>query len=149
MIVFNLSCDHDHLFEGWFESTAKFEAQQESRLLSCPVCGSAQVNKQLHAPYVNTSAGRTAPAQAVAVQPVERQQAVFHKAISRLVEHVIANTDDVGDAFPEEARKIYYSEAPERAIRGNATADEVTELREEGIDVVPVPIPKHRLGNPH
>lgn len=148
MIVFNLSCDHDHRFEGWFESTAKFEAQQESKLLSCPVCSSATVNKQLHAPYVNTSAARPASAKAAAQQPAT-QQAVMHKALSRLVEHVIANTDDVGDAFPEEARKIHYSESPERAIRGNATADEVTELREEGIDVVPVPIPKHRLGNPH
>ena len=62
---------------------------------------------------------------------------------------MIANTVDVGDAFPEEARKIHYSEAPERPIRGNASPDDVAELREEGIDVIAVPIPKYRLGNPH
>ncbi len=148
MIVFNLSCDNDHRFEGWFESSAKFEAQRASKLLSCPVCGTDQVNKELHAPYVNTGATKVAAKPSTTAEGVA-QQAVFHKAISQFVEHVIANTVDVGDAFPEEARKIHYSEAPERPIRGNASPDDVAELREEGIDVVAVPIPKYRLGNPH
>jgi hypothetical protein len=148
MIVFNLSCDNDHRFEGWFDSAAGFESQQQSKLLSCPVCGNDQVRKELHAPYVNTGAVRTAPTTAVVEKPVP-QQAVFHKAIADLVDHVMANTEDVGDAFPEEARKIHYSEVPERAIRGNASADEITDLREEGIEVISVPVPKYRIGNSH
>ena len=75
--------------------------------------------------------------------------AVMNKAVARFVEHVIANTEDVGDAFPEEARKIHYREVPERAIRGNASGDEIAELQDEGIEVLAVPIPKSRLGNPH
>ena len=148
MIVFNLRCDQNHQFEGWFESSAKFDAQQESNLLSCPVCGTARVTKELHAPYVNTGVEKSASSRPAA--PAEaRQQAVFHKAISQFVEQVIAITEDVGDAFPEEARKIHYSEVPERAIRGNASPDEIVELQEEGIDVVAVPIPKNRIGNSH
>lgn len=149
MIVFNLRCDQNHQFEGWFESSAKFDAQQESNLLSCPVCGTDQVTKELHAPYVNTGAEKSPPTRPAVPESVASQQAVFHKAISQFVEQVIANTEDVGDAFPEEARKIHYSEVPERAIRGNASPDEIVELQEEGIDVVAVPIPKNRIGNSH
>lgn len=147
MIVFNLSCDNQHRFEGWFESAAKFESQQQSRLLSCPVCGSDQVSRELHAPYVNTGAPRPAPAtQATAAT---NRQAVLNQAFTDLVSHVLANTVDVGDAFPEEARKIHYREAPERAIRGNATGEELAELHEEGIEVVALPIPKSRLDQSH
>ena len=133
MIVFNLTCSNDHPFEGWFGSAADFEEQQKSALLSCPVCGSNRVNKALHAPYVNTGGTR---------QPAERerqtkggaeQYANVGDELSQLIEHLIANTDDVGDAFPEEARKIHYQEAPERKIRGNASREEVKDLREEGI----------------
>jgi hypothetical protein len=148
MIVFNLSCGNHHRFEGWFESAANFESQQQSRLLSCPVCGTDEVNKELHAPYVNTGAGRPAPNKPESERQ-GRQQAVFRQSIAQLVEHVLANTEDVGEAFPEEARKIHYREAPERAIRGNATPEELSDLQEEGIEVLAVPVPKYRLGKPH
>lgn len=148
MIVFNLSCDQSHQFEGWFASTAAFESQRDSSQLSCPVCGSDQVNKELHAPYVNTGTVRNLP-KPPAESHERRQQAVFGKAVADLVNHVIANTEDVGGAFPEEARKIHYQEAPERAIRGSATPDEVADLRAEGIEVVALPVPKYRLGNTH
>ena len=148
MIVFNLSCGNLHRFEGWFESAANFESQKRSSLLSCPVCGTDQVNKELHAPYVNTGAGRPEPNKPEPEQQ-DRQQVVFRHAIAQLVEHVLANTEDVGEAFPEEARKIHYRETPERAIRGSATPDELTGLQEEGIEVVAVPVPKYRLGNTH
>jgi len=150
MIVFNLSCNNDHRFEGWFESSAKFEAQRDARLVSCPVCGTDQISKELHAPYVNTGAGSGAPVPRPAADCKSEQQiAVFQKVFTQFVEHVLANTEDVGDAFPEEARKIHYQEAPERAIRGNASGEDIAELQEEGIEVVAVPIPKNRLGNPH
>ncbi len=151
MIVFNLSCDRHHQFEGWFASSAAFESQRDAAQLTCPVCGSTHVSKELHAPYVNTGGSRppAATAPSAPAQAAHRQQAVFGNAVAQLVKHVLANTEDVGDAFPEEARKIHYQEAPERAIRGNASPDQVAELREEGIDVVAVPIPKHHLGNSH
>ena len=148
MIVFNLSCNNDHRFEGWFESSAIFESQRDARLVSCPVCGTDQISKELHAPYVNTGAGRGAENPGMAAAPVQRL-AVMHKAVAHFVEHVIANTVDVGDAFPEEARKIHYREAPERAIRGNATGDEIAELQDEGIEVLAIPIPKSRTSDSH
>jgi len=148
MIVFNLSCCNDHRFEGWFETTEKFEFQQSSKLLSCPVCGTDRINKELHAPYVNTGVPRDIPSSPVH-STMSPQQVAFKNAISELVEQVIANTEDVGDAFPEEARKIHYSEVPERPIRGNASKDEVAELREEGIEVISLPIPRHRTSKPH
>lgn len=149
MIVYNLSCCNSHRFEGWFESAEKFDRQRSLNQVSCPVCGTEQVAKEVHAPYVNTGSPRSVPVKTGANQKRVDQSAVFHQALSRLVEEVLANTEDVGNAFPEEARKIHYSEVPERAIRGNASADEVSELREEGIDVFAVPIPKHVADKPH
>lgn len=147
MIVFNLRCENQHRFEGWFESAAKFEGQQASRQLACPVCGDDRITRELHAPYVNTGAAR--PATGSLPAPAANRQAVINQTFTKLVEHVLANTVDVGDAFPEEARKIHYREAPERAIRGNATGEELTELQEEGIEVIALPIPKSRLDPTH
>ncbi len=155
MIVFNLVCSNGHSFEGWFASAADFDRQQKASLLSCPTCGSNTITKALHAPYLNTG---SAPKPAKVEKPPEQSQhsetakaqyANVAENLSKLVEYVIANTEDVGDAFPEEARKIHYQEAPERRIRGNASNEEVRELREEGIDVVALPIPRHRLSKPH
>ena len=149
MIVFNLICSNDHPFEGWFASAADFERQQQSTLLSCPTCGSNQINKALHAPYVNTG-GAHPPSQGEqrANDGVE-QYANIADPVSQLIEHLIANTQDVGDAFPEEARRIHYKEAPERRIRGNASRDDVVEMREEGIEVIALPIPRYRLDKSH
>jgi len=85
MIVFNLSCNNDHRFEGWFESSAKFESQRDARQVSCPVCGTDQISKELHAPYVNTGAGRAAESPSRTVTP-EQPMAVMNKAVARFVE---------------------------------------------------------------
>ena len=147
MIVFNLTCGNEHGFEGWFASAADYEQQQQATLLVCPVCGSNRVSKALHAPHVNTG-GSTSPAQRE--RPgASPQYANVGDELAKLVEHLIAETDDVGDAFPEEARKIHYQEAPERKIRGNASRDEVRDLREEGIEVIALPVPIYRLGKTH
>ena len=149
MIVFNLACAGNHQFEGWFASAAEFERQEQASLLSCPVCGSNEVAKALHAPRFNTG---------IQVRPEAREKSRSEKAhhyanavegLTQVVEYVLANTEDVGDAFPEEARKIHYREVPERKIRGNASRDQVTELREEGIEVVALPVPPHRLTKSH
>lgn len=135
MVVYNLACEKSHRFEGWFTSTDDFAAQESERRIDCPVCGSRNVVRRPSAPYVNTrSAGQSG---------MQSPSAPTPEAIGRLremfVEHVVQNTEDVGNRFPDEARKIHYREAPARAIRGKASTQEVGELREEGIDVHPLP----------
>ncbi len=149
MIVFNLICSNDHPFEGWFASGADFERQRHSTLLSCPTCGSNQINKTLHAPYVNTGSTQPLPQREPRANGGVEQYANIADHVSQLIEHLIANTQDVGDAFPEEARRIHYNEAPERRIRGNASRDDVAEMREEGIEVIALPIPRYRLDKSH
>lgn len=135
MIVFNLSCDKAHRFEGWFGSADEFASQAEAGDIACPVCGSVEIEKQLSAPYVRT---RSATQIADDSQPVAVANAA-QMLRQKFVEHVLSNTEYVGHRFPEEARKIFYKEAPERAIRGTASGKEVVELKEEGIDVLAVP----------
>lgn len=149
MIVFNLICINDHPFEGWFASATDFEQQQQSTLLSCPTCGSNRINKMLHAPYLNTGGAHPLPQGEHRASDGVEQYANIADHVSQLVEHLIANTQDVGDAFPEEARRIHYKEAPERRIRGNASRDDVVEMREEGIEVIALPIPRYRLDKSH
>jgi hypothetical protein len=149
MIVFDLSCGNHHRFEGWFDSSEEYERQLGQRLLTCPLCGNANVARLPHAPHVKT-AGKERPARAESLAPAAQQYAnVGAEVLAKVVEHIISNTEDVGAAFPEEARKIHYREAPERQIRGTASRDDVDALRDEGIEVVALPVPAHRLAKPH
>jgi hypothetical protein len=142
--VFDLLCANDHRFEGWFSSGEDFERQRDAGVIACPLCGDSQVVKVPAASYVNTGATDRAPkAEAPPAEPTpeQAQYANFRSAVlAKLVDYVVKNTEDVGEAFPEEARKIHYGESPERKIRGIASLQEVTELREEGIEVVPLPV---------
>lgn len=149
MIVFNLSCGNDHRFEGWFASAADFERQQQAALLNCPMCGSTEVSKGLHAPYVNVGSAPQPAQREPQTRDTSRQYVNINDDVVKLVEHLIANTEDVGSEFPEEARKIHYQESPARKIRGQASTEEVQELREEGIDVVAVPVPRYLLDKTH
>ena len=150
MIVYNLGCTNDHRFEGWFSSADDYERQTSAKLLSCPLCGSDRISRLPHASYVSTPGERPAEPAAEPPKGVPRQYSnVGADLLAKLIDTVIENTEDVGRAFPEEARKIHYKEAPERHIRGNASAKEVDALRDEGIDVVALPIPPHRLGKTH
>lgn len=149
MIVFNLTCSNDHRFEGWFASSSDFERQQQATLLNCPLCGSTEVNKGLHAPYVNTGSASQLPQREAPARDAPAQYANVTDDLAKLVEHLLANTEDVGNAFPEEARKIHYQESPARKIRGQASPDEVHELRDEGIEVVAVPVPRYLLDKTH
>lgn len=157
MIVYDLICDSDHRFEGWFGSADDYRRQAAEHLLSCPLCGSGKVTKLPSAAYINKGAAerpsRGRPVAADAREKIEAHQHVVNMQtalLAKLVEYVVKNTEDVGSRFPEEARKIHYNETPERQIRGQATTREVTELRAEGIEVmpIPVPIPSDR-GNSH
>lgn len=151
MIVYNLGCTNEHRFEGWFASADEFERQTQAKLLSCPLCGSDSISRLPHASYVSTgSAQRGAEPAAPTVKGVPRQYAnLGEELLANLIDKVIENTVDVGRAFAEEARKIHYREAPERHIRGSASNKEVDALRDEGIDVVALPLPPHRLSKTH
>jgi len=152
MIVFDLGCDNEHRFEGWFASTADFEKQREGHLLSCPVCGSTTISRLVTAARVNTGKGLSPSRGSGSASPGNdpAQYANFDAArMLRLISHIVEHTEDVGNAFPEEARKIHYREAPERHIRGSASAQEVDALREEGIEVVALPLPPHLANKPH
>lgn len=135
MIVFNLACDNNHAFEGWFGTADDFDLQAKGRQIACPVCGSVAVSRQLSAPYVNTGTGSKPADESQMVAVANAAQELKKK----FIEHVISNTEDVGQRFPEEARKIFYKEAPVRAIRGTASAREVGAMKDEGIDVMPIP----------
>ncbi|MAW87882.1 MAG: hypothetical protein CMJ42_15290 [Phyllobacteriaceae bacterium] len=135
MIRFSLSCDRGHAFDGWFASNDDFDSQKERGLVSCPACGSGAVSKALMAPAVST--GRRKEKMALAVSA--EQKAALAK-LRELAKAAIANSEDVGDRFVEEARKIHYGEVESRAIRGEATPVDVAELLDEGVPVMPLPV---------
>lgn len=178
MKVLNLQCEHGHQFEGWFGSEDDYRMQQERGLLTCPVCGAQKVNRLPSAPRLNLSgissgrlaertgepadaSGSSVPAAVGSPSPSAPQhdsaEAVpadvtiraFQKAWMETVQAVIANTEDVGARFPEEARRMHFGETEARAIRGQATDDERRELLEDGIEVVSLPIPDALKGPRH
>jgi len=148
VIVFDLGCENSHRFEGWFASNADFEHQIGRKQVACPLCGNANVVRLPHASHIK-SGGKERVARGAPAAGHQQYANVGTELLARLVEHIIDNTDDVGSAFPEEARKIHYCETPERRIRGTASHDEVEALKDEGIDVVALPLPAHRLGKTH
>jgi hypothetical protein len=137
MKVFNLSCENEHPFEGWFASADEFDRQLQVKLVECPVCGSHAVRKLLSAPRLNlgAEAPETNAKQAVAMS----NDATMQGMLLQMARHIHANTEDVGERFPEEARRIHYEEAPKRSIRGLASRDDAAQLADEGIEVMPVP----------
>lgn len=148
MKVFDLACAHDHRFEGWFASAEDFDDQLDRGLLECPVCGDRTVRKLPSAPRLNLSGATgptAAPAPAAGTGPLpagaEPTPQQLQAAWLRLARELAANTEDVGERFAEEARRIHYREAPERGIRGVATAEERGELADEGIEVFAFPMP--------
>ena len=135
--VFNLLCDNGHSFEGWFGSSDDYESQHARGLLTCPLCGSGAVRKSLSAPYVAVRATEEKPVdpqQAVMAVPAQMQAALV-----KMMREIVASAEDVGSRFAEEARRIHYKEAQDRAIRGVASGEEAVALREEGIEVMPLP----------
>ena len=135
MIVFDLTCDNSHSFEGWFGCADDFALQAKAGDIACPVCGSIDITRELSAPHVKTQTGSVSadPSHMVSVANAA------HELKRKFIEYVLSHTEDVGHRFPEEARKMYYKEAQERAIRGTASGQEVSELKEEGIDVMAIP----------
>lgn len=142
MKVFDLCCESDHRFEGWFASEAEYERQMSASLVECPFCASHALRRLPSAPRLNLSQAQpqraaAPPDSAQAREAREQLQAMWLQMARRVIE----NTEDVGASFAEEARKIHYREAEERAIRGTATADETAALADEGIEVFTMPLP--------
>ncbi|MEZ5643766.1 MAG: DUF1178 family protein [Burkholderiaceae bacterium] len=141
MKVLNLQCDHGHDFEGWFGSEDDFRQQLERELIACPVCGDTAVRKMLSAPRLNlgaspdpapSSSGELAVGRAA---PGSELQGRWLRALRDLV----AQTEDVGERFADQARAMHHGEIEQRNIRGKTSPDEAIELIEEGIDVLPLP----------
>jgi hypothetical protein len=148
MKVLNLQCSHRHSFEGWFTSEDDFQGQLEREQIECPLCGDTAIRKMLSAPRLNLGAPQPQAQQLPSSSSSQRRQvmnapdASMQAAWMKMVRHVIANTEDVGERFAEEARKIHYGETEERGIRGQASLEETEALMEEGIGVLPLPLPK-------
>lgn len=142
MKVLNLQCSHRHAFEGWFASEDEFQSQLGRGLVECPLCGDNGITKMLSAPRLNLGAAEPQARQEVVSMPDASLQAAWLK----MVRHVLANTEDVGERFAEEARSIHYGETEQRGIRGQASREETEALLEEGIGVLPLPIPKALKG---
>jgi len=132
MIRYTLICDRGHSFEAWFGSSRAYDEQAEADAVACPECGSTGVSKAPMAPYVPKRG-----AEAALPRPAERRKS--YAMLRQLREEMTANSDYVGEKFPEEARKIHFDEAPPRSIHGEATLEEAKALTEEGIPVRPLP----------
>ena len=144
MKVFDLCCGADHRFEGWFDSEADYERQLASALLECPLCSSREIRRLPSAPRLNLSQSQApVPAQD---KPSVDAKAQLQALWMQMARQVIENTEDVGAQFAEEARRIHYREAEERAIRGTASADEAAALADEGIEVFSLPLPAAMKG---
>jgi hypothetical protein len=149
MIRYSLLCSNAHEFEGWFRSSDDFDRQAARGLLSCPHCGDASIGKALMAPRVVTAEQRDARAAVVPVEeapssvPLATVPPEAQEALAKLREikaSLLANSENVGKSFAEEARKVHFGEAPARPIHGEASPDEARALVEDGIDILPLPV---------
>ena len=155
MIIFDLTCENGHAFEGWFNSSAGFDDQLRQGLLVCASCGSTAVRRVPSAPHLGKPAGRptekttsvapgTMPDAAPQGAPGDSPAAVTPAGLEQIYQHLMAtiaaSCEDVGRQFADEARKIHYLEAPARAIHGQASDEDYEALRDEGIDVVRLPV---------
>jgi hypothetical protein len=163
MIRYTLNCEHGHTFESWFQNSAAYDKQAKRALVTCPVCGSAKVEKAIMAPRLARAEAAqpgealpmpfpATPASLPAPQPplpapgktpvaiMSPQERELRKKLKELRDHVTKNADYVGPRFPEQARKIHYGEVEHRSIYGEASPDEAKALHEEGIEFHPLPI---------
>jgi hypothetical protein len=135
MIRYDLRCDKEHVFEAWFANSGAYDEQAASGALSCPICGSKTVSKAIMAPNI----ARKGSTERKHARKIAHGQAEMRRFLRKVREHVEQNADHVGAQFPEEARKIHYGERPPANIYGDATPEEVQELREEGVDIAAIP----------
>jgi hypothetical protein len=133
LIAYSLNCAKGHEFEGWFSSSSAYDEQEKTGKLVCPVCNSRKVAKAIMAPALSTKVGKEKSA------PTAGELRRMRQYMTGLRKYVEENAENVGEKFPEEARKIHYGEKDERPIYGHASLEEAADLVEEGIDVAPMP----------
>jgi hypothetical protein len=156
MIRYSLRCDRGHEFESWFQSSSAYEQQEKRKLVNCPACGSAKVERAIMAPQIVSRKGReiaarepapgastevstevTAPASTPLLMAQERE---LRAKLKELRDHIVKNADNVGERFPNEARKMHYGDIEHRPIYGEASPDDARALIEEGVEVSPLPV---------
>ena len=153
MIRYSLHCDRNHTFESWFQSSSAYESQEKRKLVNCPVCGSAKVERSIMAPRIVSKKGRgsrrddvaapappaevTAPGSTPLLMAQERE---LRAKLRELRDHIVKNADNVGERFPNEARKMHYGDIEHRPIYGEASPEEARSLIDEGVEVSPLPV---------
>ena len=152
MIHYSLRCERGHTFESWFQSSSAYESQEKRKLVSCPSCGSVKVERGIMAPRIVSKKGRDNTAAAAAevtsteVTTTEStpllmaQERELRAKIKELRDHITRNADNVGERFPNEARKMHYGDIEHRPIYGEASPDEARALIDEGVEVSPLPV---------
>jgi hypothetical protein len=152
MIRYALRCERDHSFESWFQSSSAYDSQVKRKLVSCPICGSVKIDKAIMAPQIvgkkRPDSAAPAPAAPAEVLPppagstplVMTQERELRAKLKELRDHIVKNADNVGERFPNEARKMHYGEIEHRPIYGEASADEARALLDEGVEVSPLPV---------
>jgi hypothetical protein len=150
MIHYNLRCERGHAFESWFQSSSAYEAQEKRKLVNCPTCGSAKVERAIMAPQIVSKKGRESPVPAPAAATnvtapastplLMAQERELRAKLKELRDHIVKNADNVGERFPNEARKMHYGDIEHRPIYGEASPDEARALIDEGVDVAPLPV---------
>jgi hypothetical protein len=153
MIRYNLRCERGHAFESWFQSSSAYETQEKRRLVNCPACGSAKVERAIMSPQIvsGKKRDRAAPAAPVPAASTEvaapastplmmAQERELRVKLRELRDHIVKNADNVGERFPNEARKMHYGDIEHRPIYGEASPDEARSLIDEGVEVSPLPV---------
>ena len=156
MIRYTLRCERGHAFESWFQSSSAYETQEKRKLVNCPVCGSAKVETRHHGAADREQEGPRAPTRACRAAPHRRhrrmsprprptpllmaQERELRAKLKELRDHIVKNADNVGERFPNEARKMHYGDIEHRPIYGEASPDEARALIEEGVEVSPLPV---------
>jgi hypothetical protein len=151
MIRYNLRCERGHAFDSWFQSSTAYDSQVRRKLVTCPTCGSAKVEKAIMAPQIVGKKGREAkvpapvapaaePAATESTPLLMAQERELRAKLKELRDHIVNNADNVGDRFPNEARKMHYGDIEHRPIYGEASPEEARSLVEEGVEVSPLPV---------
>ena len=152
MIRYTLRCERDHAFESWIQNSSAYDSQTRRKLVTCSVCNSSKVEKAIMAPQIVSKKGRdrpapspapAAPAEAPATESTPllmAQERELRAKLKELRDHIVKNADNVGERFPNEARKMHYGDIEHRPIYGEASPDEARALIDEGVEVSPLPV---------
>ena len=151
MIRYNLRCEKGHTFESWFQSSSAYESQEKRKLVSCPACGTVKVERAIMAPRIVSKNGRgsatvaSPPAAAEVATPASTPlmmapERELRAKLKELRDHIVKNADNVGERFPNEARKMHYGDIEHRPIYGEASPEEARSLIDEGVEVSPLPV---------